>query len=98
MPGQSAQEILDLVEGPLRLAAKYELTALHSHLAGILKASCPMALNSWDEHIPSLQQFNTFLRSGLWLGAKPKSGPPYPIVNLALPGQLRIPELMCVLY
>lgn len=38
----------ELIEGPLRLAAKYELTSVHARLAEVLRVRWPENLKDWD--------------------------------------------------
>lgn len=40
---------LDTIEGPLRLAAKYELTELRDRIASVLETHWPARLRDWDE-------------------------------------------------
>lgn len=50
---------LNIIEGPLRLAAKYELAAFHERLAAVLKAHWPSKVLDWDERWQAFRDWKT---------------------------------------
>lgn len=74
-PDERRAEV-ELIAGPLRLAAKYELTFLHRRLLEVLKVQWPTELRDWDEKrtrvteaklsdpdLPSPSEFNSSERT-----------------------------------
>ncbi|KAI0345780.1 hypothetical protein BDW22DRAFT_913150 [Trametopsis cervina] len=49
---------LEVLEGPVRLAAKYDFVKLHQHLVEVLEAHWPTTLPEWDLYIHSVHNLS----------------------------------------